>query len=173
MTADIQPYRDKLQQNRRAKMVNTHSRTVFGIDWGRPQDPTVICVINAESKRAVETHKFQGYDWNTTRARIFALYHKHHPFLIIAEESSIGSVNIEALQSEGLPVRGVFMTKQNKTVFMDRLRSALINGELRLENEIAQQLMLLALEDNYQDDTLVAVALAWAATRRDYRVDFA
>jgi len=87
---------------------------VFGIDFARDNDFTVICVIDRATRQQVAIDRFNQIGWSVQRGRIKAMYDAWKPRTIWAEANSIGSVNIEALQQEGLPVRSFQTTAQSK-----------------------------------------------------------
>ncbi|KXK14281.1 MAG: Terminase-like family protein [Chloroflexi bacterium OLB15] len=78
---------------------------VGGIDWGRSRDFTVITLIDAETRQVVAVERFNQVGWALQRGRIAALCALWKPAYLWAEENSIGAVNLEALQADGVPVR--------------------------------------------------------------------
>lgn len=155
-------------------------RYVFGVDWGREHDFTVIAVFDVEDKRMVAMERFNKVAWELQRGRLRALYDRYKPLHIIAEENSIGSVNIEALQREGLPVRPFQTTNRSKSQIIEGLALAmeteavtLLNNDiLRSELSAYQEERLLSGTYRYNapsgmhDDTVIATALAWQAANR-------
>ncbi len=97
--------------------------------------------------------------------------------MILAEENSIGSVNIEALQAEGLPVRGFMTTSKSKAPLIDGLALAMEKEEIVLLNDpvLKHELMAYEMKRNSMgwsygapsgshDDTVIATALSlWAS----------
>ena len=55
-----------------------------------------------------------------------------NPSAIWAEENSIGAVNIEALQAEGLPVRPFQTSSRSKKPLIEGLALAIERGEIAL-----------------------------------------
>jgi hypothetical protein len=105
---------------------------VAGIDWGRSNDYTVITILDAETRQVVALDRFNRVGWELQRGRLQALCERWQPRAIWAEENSIGSVNIEALQAEGLPVRPFKMTATSKTPLIEGLALAIERGEIAL-----------------------------------------
>lgn len=147
---------------------------IFGIDFARDNDFTVISVIDQASRKQVAIDRFNQIGWSVQRGRIRALYDKWKPRTIIAESNSIGSVNIEALQQEGLPVRSFQTTATSKPPLIDALALAIERAEIGLLNDPVQKGELQAYSlhrlpsGNYRyeapagghDDTVMALALA-------------
>jgi hypothetical protein len=108
-----------------------------------------------------------------------ALCERWNPAVIWAEENSVGSVNIEALQAEGLPVRPFQTTARSKTGLIEGLALAIERGEVELLpddvllNELASYTLERMPGGGYRygaapgghDDTVMALALAWHGVR--------
>jgi hypothetical protein len=154
------------------------SRCFFGVDWGKDNDYTVISVMNSEG-RQVWLERFNQIGWAIQRGRLTALYEQFKPYVILAEENSVGSVNIEALQNEGLPVRGFMTTGKSKAPLIDELALAMEREEVQLLDNAILESELMAYEmsrTNHgwaysaprggHDDTVIATALSlWAVKR--------
>lgn len=150
-------------------------RYVAGLDWARDVDYTVILVIDADTKQMVDIDRFNQVSWNLQRDRVKAMQAKWNLNEILAESNSIGSVNIEALQAEGLPVRPFQTTAQSKGPLIDALAAATENGRVAIQNHEALVGELLAYRierlpgggyrygapAGQHDDTVIALALAW------------
>lgn len=148
---------------------------VFGVDWGRANDFTVISVVDVVNKRQVALDRFNQISWELQRGRLISLYEKWKPQRIIAESNSIGEPNIEALQREGLPVEGFTTTAQSKPPLIESLALAIEQQDIMLLNDRVQTSELQAYEmermtsgrfrynapDGGHDDTVMALALAW------------
>lgn len=148
---------------------------VFGIDFARDNDFTVISVIDRATRQQVAIERFNQIGWSVQRGRIKAMYDQWQPRVIWAEANSIGSVNIEALEQEGLPIRSFQTTAQSKPPLIDALALAMERGEIGLLNDPVQKGELQAYtltrmpSGSYRyeasagghDDTVIALALAW------------
>ncbi len=156
-------------------------RFVIGVDWGKSNDFTAASVYDIDNKRQVALDRFNQIGWGLQRARIVNLYEQWKPIVILAEENSIGSPNIEALQAEGLPVRSFMTTAQSKGPLIEALALAIERMEITLLNDRVQTAELQAYEmerlpggafrynapDGGHDDTVIALALSlWAAGRQ-------
>jgi hypothetical protein len=158
----------------------------FGVDWGKDNDFTAVSVMTRYGEQ-VWLERFNQIGWGAQRGRLVSLYERFRPRMILAEENSIGSVNIEALQAEGLPVRGFMTTAKSKTPLIDHLALAMEKGEIVLldDSTLKHELMAYEMKRTSQgwsysappgghDDTVIATALSlWAAKRfGGWQVDF-
>jgi hypothetical protein len=149
-------------------------RYVFGVDWGKSHDFTVIVVMD-HSGRMVTMERFNQIGWSLQRGRLLALADKWQPDAIWAELNSIGDPNVEALQDEGLPVYGFQTTAQSKTPLIDSLALAFERAEIGIIDEpvLLSELQSYSMErllsgrfrysapEGMHDDTVIALALAW------------
>jgi hypothetical protein len=162
-------------------------RYVAGVDWGRDNDFTAIAIIDAESGQMVALDRFNGIGWAVQRGRLAELCRRWSPETIWAEANSIGAVNIEALQAEGLPVRPFQTTAQSKTPLIDGLALGIEQRELALlpDPTLLHELESYTLDrlpgggyrysapSGGHDDTVIATALAWHGVRYGgARIDF-
>jgi phage FluMu gp28-like protein len=162
-------------------------RYVAGVDWGREGDYTVIAIMDAESRDLVALDRFNQVSWALQRGRLVALCERWRPAVIWAEENSIGSPNIEALQAEGLPIRSFSTTAKSKPPLIEGLALALERGEIQLLPDETLLGELAAYEmtrqgDGYRrysapsgghDDCVIALALAWYGLKQGgTRIDF-
>jgi len=147
---------------------------VFGVDWGRSNDFTVIVALDAETGHMVAMDRFNQIDWTMQRNRLMAMYERLKPRTIIAEANSIGGPNIEELKKRGLPVRGFTTTQQSKAEIINSLALNLEQETIGiLDNpELLGELQAYTIESlpsgNYRynapaglhDDCVIALALA-------------
>ena len=70
-------------------------RYVFGVDWGRSNDYTVISVIDANLQAVVSIDRFSGIEYSMQRGRLGALAERFKPILIMAETNSMGGPIVE------------------------------------------------------------------------------
>jgi hypothetical protein len=150
----------------------------FGVDWGKDNDFTCISVMTREGKQ-LHLERFNQIGWAVQRGRLTQLYEQFQPKVILAEENSIGSVNIDALRAEGLPVQGFMTTVKSKAPLIDNLALAMEKEEVLLLDHPVLKYELMAYEMSRtsrgwtynappggHDDTVMATALSyWAAGR--------
>lgn len=163
-------------------------RYIFGVDWGKDNDYTAIYVIDADSKEFVWVDRFREIGWELQRGRLVNLFNVWKPMVIWAESNSIGSVNIEALQREGLPVQSFQTTAASKAPLIEGLALAIERGDVGLLTEAVGLNELLAYTmkrlagggfryeapSGGHDDTVIAMALAWwGVTQGGFEVIFA
>jgi hypothetical protein len=150
-----------------------------GIDWGRDHDFTAIAIFDADTAQLVALDRFNLIGWEQQRARIKALIDYWNPSVIWAESNSIGSVNLEALQNEGLPLRAFQTTAHSKAPLIEAFALAIERGELSLLSDavLLGELLSYRMERLWgggyrftappdgHDDTVIATALAWHGVR--------
>lgn len=155
---------------------------VFGVDWGRESDYTAISVFDVARQRQLYLDRFTQIGWALQRGRLRALYDRFRPRVILAEANSIGGPNIEALQAEGLPVRGFDTTAKSKGPLIDGLALALEQGAVTLLADPVLRAELAAYElerlpsgtyrysapAGQHDDTVIATALSVQAGQSNH-----
>jgi hypothetical protein len=161
---------------------------VAGIDWGREDDYTAIVLLDATARQMVALDRFNQVSWSLQRGRLAALCQRWKPAVIWAEANSIGAPNIEALQSEGLPVRAFHTTAKSKAPLIEGLALAIERRDLLLLpddvllTELAAYTLHRLPEGGYRysapaglhDDTVIAAALAWHGVQHSGAgIDFA
>ncbi len=127
-------------------------RYLFGVDWGRSDDFTVVSILDTTTRQQAALDRFTGIGWALQRQRLKTLYERWRPDEIYAEENSIGGPNIEALQREGLPVRPFVTTAQSKAALIDALALAIEKGAAHEDGGV------LLLDDPVQRAELQAYA---------------
>lgn len=176
---------DKVTTLKPAQPMPDHSY-VFGVDWGRADDFTVISVIDVTAKQQVAIERFNQINWALQRGRLMTLYEKWKPQVVVAESNSIGEPNIEALKAERLPVRGFQTTPASKGPLVDALSLAIERQLITLLADPIQTAELQAYQmerlpgGSYRysapsgghDDTVIALALAWSAASLPPRIAF-
>lgn len=148
---------------------------VFGVDWGRTNDATVIVVLDAVNKQVVYVDRMIKTGFDLQVGRLHALYDKWKPTTIIAEINSIGLPMIERLQRMNLPVRGFHTNNASKSEIIEKLAIAIEKKELGLVPHpvLLQELVAYTQErtpggltkytapNGEHDDTVIALALAY------------
>lgn len=151
------------------------AQIVFGVDWGRSNDYTAIAVLDAQSGQVLALDRFNLIGWELQRGRLANLAAQWRPDAIWAEANSIGGPNIEALQSEGLPVIAFTTTARSKGPLIEALALAIERGDIALLRDpvLIEELQAYSLErlpsggfrysapPGGHDDTVISVALAW------------
>ncbi len=154
------------------------TRCYFGGDWGKDNDFTCVSVMTGGG-RQIHLERFNQIGWNVQRGRLVALYERFKPYTILAEENSIGSVNIEALRNEGLPVQGFTTTHKSKGPLIEGLVLAMEKEDIVLLNDETLKYELMSYEmkatklgwtysapSGGHDDAVMATALSLYASRR-------
>lgn len=155
----------------RPKAVEGHSY-VFGVDWGKSGDYTVIAVVDVTLKQLVWLERFNQIDYDVQKGRLRNLFDAYRPTVIVAEENSIGGPLIEDLRKT-LPVQPFATTNASKKEVIDDLALKLERGDIQILNDPVLIGELLSFEQtrlpsglyryaaagNGHDDTVIALAL--------------
>lgn len=147
---------------------------IFGVDWARSRDYTVIVVVDITTREMVALDRFSQISYTFQRNRLKALAERFHPVSIVAEANSMGGPNVEKLQEEGLPVFAFTTTNASKGTIIEALTLALETSNIRLlpdeilKNELLAYegkklpsgLMTYSAPEGEHDDTVIATCLA-------------
>lgn len=79
---------------------HNQGRYYAGLDFGQSNDFTVLSIIDKHTKIQVEMLRMNQMEWSEMRRRIKLACARWGVKLILAEQNSIGSVNIEELKKE-------------------------------------------------------------------------
>jgi hypothetical protein len=153
----------------------------IGVDWARSSggDYTVFAVMNATKRTLAHLTRLNGADFETQKQKLKALIAAYRVQDVVAEYNSMGGPLVEALQRDGLPVRGFTTTASTKheiisalELAMDQKTITLLNddvlkGELQAyeKTERAGGLPSYSAPAGFHDDTVIATALAWHAAQ--------
>lgn len=152
---------------------------VMGVDWGRDGDYSALVVLDASVTpvQMVALERFNQVGYHHQRARLRQLAAHWGVARIWAEANSIGTVNIEELQREGLPVYAFTTTARSKPKLIESLALAIERGDLHLlPNEtllaelsaytvvrLPSGALRYTAPSGMHDDTVIGTALAWYA----------
>ena len=153
--------------------------TVFGVDWGKDVDFTVITVFDKEG-RMVAFDRFNKIDYMVQCGRLHALARRYKPQVIVAEQNAMGVPLIEQLKREGLPVYAFNTTLATKALIVEDLELAFETGEIEILDESVLINELHAFEmdrlpsgtvryraaQGMHDDCVMSLALAWYGYKR-------
>lgn len=162
-------------------------RVVSGLDWAQKHDFTAHSIGCADCKVELELDRFNKIEWAFQRQKVKNAIEKWGIKEVMAEENSIGSPNIEALQKEGLPVKGFQTTAQSKAPLIQSLALAFERNEFSWLNIPVATAELIAYEskvsaitgrisysapEGMNDDTVIARALMNHAVnyRREWKM---
>ena len=156
------------------------STYVFGVDWGKLNDWTVVTVMDVTNKAVVYVDRMNEIDYRLQVKRLQALYERWRPVTIYAERNSMGEPLAEALTALGMPVVPVAVDGKVKPVMIEALALAIEREDIRLPNYEQLILELQAYEaerlqsgrfrysapEGYHDDCVMSLALAWHGVTR-------
>lgn len=161
---------------RQERAIDGHTY-VFGLDWGRSKDFTVVSIFDETLKACVNLDRFNQVGYTVQRNRIKGLYERFKPHTILAESNSIGEVNIENLKRDGLPVRPFFTSNASKANAVEALQLAFERGDIHIikdpiligelgkyeEQRLSGGLVKYGAPDGYHDDCVTALFIGWHA----------
>ena len=147
---------------------------VFGVDWGKQHDFTVIAVFDITTRSLVYLDRFNKIDYHIQVKRLEVLFGIFKPYVILAERNSMGEPLIETLQRNGLPVQPFTTTNSTKAEIIDLLALDFERGGIEIVNDyiLIGELQAYAMErlpsgmfrysapEGMHDDTVIALALA-------------
>jgi len=160
--------------------IEEDGRYVFGIDWAKYNDFSVVTVLDIHKRKVVEIDRFNQIDWHLQRQRFKALYERYKPAVVIAEQNSYGDGNIEILRREGYDIRAFTTTNATKAAIIDNLATAFEMGQITIPNNevlinelesmeatlIKSGLSRYAAPEGLHDDCVISLALAWEGSRK-------
>jgi hypothetical protein len=170
---------------RQTEAIENH-RYVFGVDWGKSDDFTVITVLDVNTKSCVHLDRFNQISYLTQARRLKSLYDKFKPLTIIAEKNAMGEPIIEQLVADGLPVEPFTTTAPSKKRIIEGLQLALekndikiLNDEILIEELEAYEAQTLGggtirygAPSRGHDDCVMSLALAWSGVEERQPVIF-
>ncbi len=150
--------------------------TVWGVDWGKHNDFTVITVLDGNGTM-LSFDRFNEVDYVLQLARLRAMAERFRPRIIVAEANAMGEPLVEQLRREGLPVIGFTTTAATKARLIEALALSFERGEIKILPERVLINELQAFEVNLSssgaaryaapsglhDDCVISLALAWYA----------
>ena len=153
---------------------------IFGLDFGRQDDFTVITVIDTATRSMAAIDRFNQIDYHVQAGRIEAMAQRFRPSAIVAEANSMGIPVIEQLQRMGLPIAPFTTTNASKQIAIDALALAFEQEQLRIlpDETLISELEAYTMErlpsgmlrysapDNGHDDCVMSLALAWYGAAR-------
>ena len=160
----------------KAEEIHQH-HYVFGVDWGRHNDYTVIVVIDVTARAVVAIDRFTQIDYAVQLARLQALHQRFPGSPILAESNSMGGPLIEDLQRRRMPVRAFHTSSASKADAIEALILAFEGGKLRIppvqwlidelmafdQERLPSGSMRYCAPRNGHDDGVMALAIAWHA----------
>lgn len=148
---------------------------IFGIDFGRIEDYTVVTVIDLAMGACVHVDRFNKIDWSLQVGRIVALFERFRPTSIVAERNAMGDPVINMLYEKELPVWPFTTTNATKQTIIDALALAFEQGAIKIVDDphlvtelqayeakqLPSGLMKYGAPAGLHDDCVMSLALAW------------
>lgn len=148
---------------------------IFGVDWGRSDDFTVVTVYDLTAKTLCHIDRYNHIDYNIQANRVRALAEKFRPLAIVAETNAMGMPILDTLRRDGLPIVPFTTTGASKQIIIDALALAFEREQLTM---IPDETLLTELEsytgermssgamrydapEGMHDDCVMSLAFAW------------
>jgi hypothetical protein len=152
---------------------------VFGVDWGKSNDYTVIAVWDLDLEHLVHLDRMREIDYAFQVSRLRSLYDRFRPTRILAERNSIGEPLIEQLQRTELPITPFMTTGASKWTAIEDLSLAIESGQVAIVPDPTLIGELQAYErteresgvprysapDGLHDDCVMAAAIGYAGVK--------
>ena len=154
---------------------------LMGVDWGKQNDWTVITVACRSCNRVVDWQRFNQIDYHIQRGRLAAMVKDWNPLAVLPERNSIGSVLIDELERDGVPIMagpdglsGWNTTATSKADIIEALHMALVRDDFQVPRDYADELRAYEIEiragapkfgapSGQHDDRVISLALCWRA----------
>jgi len=151
---------------------------VFGLDWGRENDYTVISVVDTTAGEQVYVDRFTEVDYELQKGRLIALVDVFKPLAILAEANNMGGPLVESLRNSGLPIQPFWTSNSSKKEIIDGLALAMEQGSFRFlpaavqlaelrsfeQTRLPSGLWRYAASGSGHDDCVIALALSHYAS---------
>ena len=157
--------------------VSREQAAMIGVDWGRTGDYTVFVALSAAG-HLVAMDRFRGIEYDLQKDRLKAFWERQGKRCwISAESNSMGGPIAVQLRNEGLPVADFVTTGPSKAGIIQELTLAFERGTIRIPDDpvLIGELqafegtrtpsghMRYAAPSGLHDDTVMALAIGWAA----------
>lgn len=166
---------------------NPGTRYIAGVDWP-VGDALSIAIFDHEAKNMVALYSFSKAGWHGNRNQLLGVFEIWQPIVIWTELNAMGAVNLEALQAEGLPIRGFKATSRSSVLLIEMLARAIEGQRLTIlpDEDLLNELRKcrcvvdgVGKQYSYQqvdrspNTRLMATCLAWyGVTQTGVRVEF-
>lgn len=113
---------------------------VAGLDFGQQQDFTVLFILDVTAWVMVDLYRMNKRAWGEMRSEALKRCKEWNVQVLVAEENSVGSVNIEAMRGEAFTlnlnctIMEFNMNAATKPPLMASYRTALQEGGLQLQD---------------------------------------
>lgn len=156
---------------------------VFGVDWGKENDYTVVAVFDLQLQALVFMDRFNQVDYVRQLQRVGGLAERFRPMQIIAEKNNVGSPLIDAMRREGMPVYAFVTSASSKQTIVDNLALAFDQSSVTVipDTTLVSELQAFQSEqmathtrygapDGVHDDCVMAACLGWYGAQQRAKV---
>jgi len=110
-------------------------RIVAGVDWAKQADFTAVSIGCATCGQELALDRFNKIDYHFQRERLKVLFNRWNVTDALVELNSIGEVNFEELQRDGIPVHGFETTSSSKMPLIENLSLTFEKQEFQFIND--------------------------------------
>jgi len=148
---------------------------IFGVDFGRLEDYTVVTVVDIALGACVYVDRFNKIDWSLQVGRIIGLFERFRPTSIVAEHNAMGDPVVNMLYEKNLPVWPFTTTNATKQTIIDGLALAFEQGQIKIVDDrqliaelqsyeatqLPSGLVRYGAPAGLHDDCVMSLALGW------------
>lgn len=149
-------------------------RYIFGIDFGRNEDSTVIAIFDKDKRQMVALEVIQNQRYTEIMDRIVQLKEHWRPLNIVVESNAAGKVLVEQMEDLRLPIEPFVTSNRSKEMIIQSLALSFEKKKILClhDPELMRQLQAFSLTQTpsgltkyaapkgYHDDYVMALALA-------------
>ncbi len=156
---------------------------VFGLDWGKKNDFTVVQIMDVDERRLVEMVRFNDDDYTIQLGRVRDLYEIWQPRCMVVEENAVGIPLCDQLVADGLPINRFYTSNKSKREIIEALQVAFEQANIKIFDDPVLIEELESFEcsvttqgniryhapegESNHDDCVMSLALAWNEIRYD------
>jgi PBSX family phage terminase large subunit len=162
--------------------IDANEKYYAGLDFGRQNDYTVLCILNSQGKM-VDFYRARQKSWDIIISEVLVLLRKYKP-QIYAEVNSIGDVLFETIKKQYAIIQPFITnqdTKQNmiEDLIMGINEDKLLLPNQTLNNDLYNELSQFTYEyspksrkvrygapSGFHDDCVISLALSFQALKR-------
>lgn len=149
-------------------------RYIFGIDFGRSEDSTVVTIFDKDKRQMVWLEVIQNMRYLEIMDKIVELYKIWNPINIVVESNAAGKVLVEQMEDLRLPIEPFVTTNRSKEMIIQSLALSFEKKKILClhDPELMRQLQAFTISKTtsgltkyaapkgYHDDYVMSLALA-------------
>jgi PBSX family phage terminase large subunit len=162
--------------------IDTNEKYYAGLDFGRQNDYTVLCILNSQGKM-VDFYRARQKSWDIIISEVLVFLRKYKP-QIYAEVNNVGDVLFETLKKQYAIIQPFVTNQDTKQNMIEDLIMGINEGKLvlpdqTLNNDLYNELSQFTYEyspksrkvkygapNGFHDDCVISLALSFQALKR-------